>query len=156
HYVTGVETRRIAGAGGSLRRISALHVVEVARRGVLEDADRVREILVSHRIPPADQSGEVRIACDVVVNCLGAWSPIFSAKAGSPDTTEPVRRQICLVDVHARDLAPGVELEKLGMIVDASDLYFHPEGSHVLAGYSIPDEGSGFDFDYDGESFFET
>lgn len=156
HYVTGVETRRVAGAGGSLRRIAALHVVEVERRGVLEDAERVREILVSHRVKPADQCGEVRIACDVVVNCLGAWSPIFSAKVGVADVTEPVRRQICLVDVHASDLAPGVELETLGMIVDASDLYFHPEGSHVLAGYSIPDEGSGFDFDYDGDAFFET
>jgi hypothetical protein len=154
HYVTGVETRRVAGAGGRLRRIAALHVVEVERRGVLEDAERVREILVSHRVPPADQSGEVRIACGVVVNCLGAWSPIFSAKVGVADVTEPVRRQICLVDVHASDLAPGVDLGSLGMIVDASDS--HPEGSYVLAGYSIPDEGSGFDFDYDGDAFFET
>jgi len=156
HYVAGVETRRVAGAGGSLRRISALHVVEVAKRGVLEDAERVREILVSHRVPDADRRGESRIACEVVVNCLGAWSPIFSAKVGVTDVTEPVRRQICLVDVHASDLAPGAAIDTLGMIVDASDIYFHPEGSHVLAGYSIPDEGSGFDFDYDGESFFET
>jgi sarcosine oxidase subunit beta len=156
HYVSGVETRRVAGAGGSLRRVSALDVVEVARHGVLEDADRVREILVHHRVKAADQRGEVRIACDVVVNCLGAWSPIFSAKVGVNDVTEPVRRQICLVDVHASDLAPGVDLDALGMIVDASDLYFHPEGPHVLAGYSIPDEGSGFDFDYDGEPFFEN
>jgi glycine/D-amino acid oxidase-like deaminating enzyme len=156
HYVAGVETRRVAGAGGSLRRISALHVVEVAKRGVLEDAERVREILVSHRVPDADRRGESRIACEVVVNCLGAWSPIFSAKVGVTDVTEPVRRQICLVNVHERDLAPGVALDSLGMIVDASDLYFHPEGAHVLAGYSIPDEGSGFDFDYDGEPFFET
>jgi len=156
HYVTGVETRRVAGAGGSLRRVSALHVVEVERRGVLEDAERVREILVSHRVPESDSRGESRIECDVIVNCLGAWSPILSSKVGVSDVTEPVRRQICLVDVHASDLAPGVDLETLGMIVDASDLYFHPEGSHVLAGYSIPDEGTGFDFDYDGEPFFET
>jgi FAD-dependent oxidoreductase domain-containing protein 1 len=156
HYVTGVETRRVAGAGGSLRRISALHVVEVARRGVLEDAERLREILVSHRVPASDARGEARIECSGVVNCLGAWSPIFSAKVGVVDVTEPVRRQICLVDVHASDLPPGVALDDLGMIVDASDLYFHPEGSHVLAGYSIHDEGSGFDFDYDGEPFFES
>jgi glycine/D-amino acid oxidase-like deaminating enzyme len=41
------------------------------------------------------------------------------------------------------------------MIVDASDLYFHSEGPHILAGYSLPEESPGFDFDYDGESFFE-
>jgi FAD-dependent oxidoreductase domain-containing protein 1 len=156
HYVAGVETSRVAGAGGSLRRVSALHVVEVERRGVLEDAERLRHILTSHRVPASDRRGEVRIECGVVVNCLGAWSPIFSAKVGVNELTEPVRRQICLVDVHASDLAPCVGFDGLGMIVDASDLYFHPEGAHVLAGYSIPEESSGFDFDYDGESFFEN
>jgi sarcosine oxidase subunit beta len=91
-----------------------------------------------------------------VVNCLGAWSPIFSAKIGVSDVTEPVRRQICLVDVHDEDLPERVDLLAGGMIVDASDLYFHPEGSHVLAGYSIPEEPPGFDFGYDGRDFFET
>ncbi len=156
HYAVGVETRRVAGAGGSLRRVAAAHVVEVERRGPLEDADRLREILVTHRVPGDAQRRESRIECELVVNCLGAWSPVFSAKVGVGDVTEPVRRQICLVDVHASDLAPGVDLDSLGMIVDASDVYFHPEGPHVLAGYSIPDEGAGFDFDYDGPEFFET
>ena len=68
--------------------------------------------------------------------------------------TEPGRRQIALVDVHAEDLAAGVQLDQIGMIVDASGLYLHPEGPHVLAGFSTPDEAPGFDFHYDGESFF--
>ena len=97
---------------------------------------------------------ELRILCDSIVNCLGAWSPIFSAKIGVHDVTEPVRRQISLVDVHPEDAAPGVSLADLGMIVDASGLYFHPEGPHVLAGYSTPDEAPGFD--YDGRGFFES
>ena len=155
HYVLGVETQRVAGAGGSLRRIAAVHGVEVARLGVLDDADRLREILTTHRVAAEDQRDESRIECQVVVNCLGAWSTLFSAKVGVTDVTEPVRRQICLVDVHQSDLAPGVDLESLGMIVDANDLYYHPEGGHVLAGYSVPDEGSGYDFDYDGPEFFE-
>ncbi len=156
HYVTGVETRRVAGAGGSTRRVAAVHATQVERRGALADADLVREVLTSHRVPGAAARGESRIACEVIVNCLGAWSPVFSAKIGIGDVTEPVRRQICLVGVHASDLAAGVDLAALGMIVDASDLYFHPEGPHVLAGYSIPDEPAGFDFAYDGEAFFET
>jgi sarcosine oxidase subunit beta len=98
---------------------------------------------------------ESRIACDVIVNCLGAWSPIFSAKIGIRDVTEPVRRQIALLDVHAGDVAPGVDLTDMGMVVDPSGLYMHPEGGHVLAGYSIPDEPPGFDFGYDGDAFFE-
>jgi len=48
-----------------------------------------------------------------------------------------------------------VRLAQLGMIVDPSGLYFHPEGPHVLAGYSIPEEAPGFDFRYDGDAFFE-
>jgi len=80
---------------------------------------------------------------------------IRSAKIGVSDVTEAIRRQICLVDVREEDLAEGVDLASLGMIVDASDVYFHPEAGRVLAGYSIPDEAPGFDFDYDGDAYFE-
>ena len=40
------------------------------------------------------------------------------------------------------------------VIVDPTGLYFHPEGAHVLAGFSTPEEPPGFDFDYDGDPFF--
>jgi sarcosine oxidase subunit beta len=156
HYVAGVVTTRVAGAAGSVRRVDAVDIVSVERGEPLDEAGVMREILTTHRVPAAARRGEARLACDVIVNCLGAWSPVFSAKIGVTDVTEPVRRQICLVDVHARDLAEGVDLDALGMIVDASGLYFHPEGPHVLAGYSTPDEAPGFDFDYDGEAFFES
>jgi len=155
HYATGVETQRVAGAGGSLRRVSAVIAVEVQRHGAFEDADCLRDILVTHHVAADVQRSETRIECDTVVNCLGAWSPVLSAKLGVPDVTEPVRRQICLVDVQPRDRAPGVDLDGLGMVVDSSDLYFHPESGFVLAGYSIPDEAPGYDFDYDGRDFFE-
>jgi sarcosine oxidase subunit beta len=92
----------------------------------------------------------------MLVNCLGAWSAILAAKLGVADVTVPVRRQIALVDVHESDLAPGVGLEALGMIVTPEGLYFHPEGSYVLAGYSTPDEPPGFDFSYDGNDYFEV
>jgi sarcosine oxidase subunit beta len=156
HYVSGVETRKVVGAATAMRRVAALDVVEVAPGRPADEDGRVREILTTHRVPAAVQLAETRLFCEQVVNCLGAWSPIFSAKIGVRDVTEPVRRQISLVDVRARDLEPGVEIQRLPMIVDASGLYFHPEGAHVLAGYSIPDEPPGFDFAYDGDAFFET
>jgi len=155
HYVSGIATARVAGAAGALRRVSHVDVIEVAR-GDPTDADgTVREILTSHRIAPAAQRGELRLEPETVVNCLGAWSSVLLAKIGLRDVAEPVRRQISLVDVHASDLPAGASFERLGMIVDASGLYLHPEGPHVLAGYSTPDEAPGFDFGYDGDAFFE-
>jgi glycine/D-amino acid oxidase-like deaminating enzyme len=155
HYVAGVATQRLVGAHAALRRVAALDVVELPRGGVADADGVVRTILTTHSVPPQARARESQLASDVVVNCLGAWSPIFSAKIGVSDVTEPVRRQISLVGVHRHDLPEGVELESLGMIVDASGLYFHPEGAYVLAGYSTPDEPPGFDFSYDGEDFFE-
>ncbi|MBW2699144.1 MAG: FAD-binding oxidoreductase [Deltaproteobacteria bacterium] len=155
-YVTGVVTARSVGASGSLRGVTAVEVVEVATGPRAERENRLREILTTHRVPGAAVEAETRIECETVVNCLGAWSPIFSAKIGIRDVTEPVRRQISLVDVHDEDAPPGVDLRGLGMLVDTSGLYLHGEGGHVLAGYSTPDEAPGFDFGYDGQSFFES
>jgi sarcosine oxidase subunit beta len=155
-YVTGVHTARVAGRGGSLRRVTALDVVRVGGAGAGDPSGLLREILTSHRVPSEAVAAEARIEAEVVVNCLGAWSPLLMARLGLPDPTEPVRRQISLVDVHRQDLAPGVALDGLGMIVLASGLYFHPEGAHLLAGFSTPDEAPGYDFEYDGREFFEA
>ena len=156
HYVAGAVTQRVSGVAGSRRRVSAVDVIEVEHGEVADTGGTVREVLTTHRVPINKQVGEMRIYCDVAVNCLGAWSPILSSKIGVSDVTEAVRRQICLVDIHREDIAPGVSLDGLGMIVDASGLYFHPEGAHILAGFSVPNEAPGFDFDYDGNDFFET
>lgn len=155
HYATGVTTSRTMGAAGSLRRVESVDVVEVTQCSATDETGALRKILETHHIPDSARGTEIRIPCEVVINCLGAWSSVFSAKLGVVDVTVPVRRQICLVDVHAEDLAEGIALGAQGMIVDTSNVYFHPEGPHVLAGYSIPNEPPGFDFDYDGEDFFE-
>jgi FAD-dependent oxidoreductase domain-containing protein 1 len=155
HYVAGVGTAQSLGAAGSLRRVTHVDVVEVARGDPTDDDGALREILTTHRVPAHAALAEARLACDTVVGCLGAWSSVFLAKIGLSDPTQPVRRQIALVDVRRRDLPAGVDLEQVGMIVDPSGLYFHPEGAHVLAGYSIPEEAPGFDFAYD-DTFFET
>jgi FAD-dependent oxidoreductase domain-containing protein 1 len=154
HFVTGVRTALRAGPGsGARRRVVSVEAVEVARGDPADEGGAIRRILTTHHVPSAAVVRELSIACDAIVNSLGAWSPVFSAKIGVRDVTEPVRRQIALVDVRP---PPDIALAELGMIVDASDLYFHPEGGHVLAGYSIPDEPPGFDFEYDGEAFFEA
>ncbi|MDX1648445.1 MAG: FAD-binding oxidoreductase [Myxococcota bacterium] len=154
-YVVGVRTAREVGPAGRLRRVVAVDALRIGRLDPADDSGRLREILTAHRVPPDLVEGEVRIEADAVVSCLGAWSPLLSAKLGLPDATLPLRRQLALVDVHREDRAPGVDFEALGMIVDPSGIYYHPEGPHVLAGFSIPDEPPGYDFDYDGDLFFE-
>jgi glycine/D-amino acid oxidase-like deaminating enzyme len=151
HYVSGVSTSRQAP---SKRRVSWVDITEIAGRDPMDQQGSIRSILTTHVVPPERVESHERIECDLVVNCLGAWSPVFSAKVGISDVTEPTRRQICMVSVQHEDAQRMRELLSLGMVVDPSDLYFHPEGNDILAGYSIPDEAPGFDFDYDGEAFF--
>jgi glycine/D-amino acid oxidase-like deaminating enzyme len=78
----------------------------------------------------------------------GAWSDNALRLFGLRNYTEPVRRQICVVDNRQTNFADH------GMIVDTSGLYFHNEGAHILAGYSPPDTPPGHHFNYDGEPFF--
>ncbi len=155
HFIAGVSTETVSTAGVARRRVSAVDVCEVRRGDPTDESGAIREILTTHRVSSAHLVEESRLTCDAVVNCLGAWSPIFSAKIGISDVTEPVRRQIALVDPQPEPAAAEA-LSNAGMVVDASNLYFHPEGGHVLAGYSTPDEPPGFDFSYDGEPFFEA
>jgi sarcosine oxidase subunit beta len=153
HYVAGVET---TAAAPGLRRVSALHVLELAPPPAGDEGRRVERALTQHDLPPEWIVGHRVVRPEVFVNALGAWSPILSAKLGVRDVATPVRRQIALVDVRPEDVAPGVELAAHGMIVDASGLYLHPEGRFVLAGYSTPGEPPGYDFSYDGRAFFEA
>jgi glycine/D-amino acid oxidase-like deaminating enzyme len=155
HYVSGIETALASGESGTLRRIRAVEICEIHPGEPADEAGSLLRILTTHRVPPDLAARESSFECETFVNCLGAWSPLLSAKIGVRDVTEPVRRQISLVDVRREDLAPGVEPGKLGMVVDASGLYLHPEGRFFLAGYSPPDDAPGYDFSYDGPAFFE-
>jgi len=78
----------------------------------------------------------------------GAWSPSALKLVGLKNLSEPIRRQICLVDNRATNL------EAYGMVVDTSGVYFHNDGAYILAGYSPPEEPAGYHFKYDGERFF--
>ncbi len=152
HYVEGVETgEHVPGS----RRVELVHVVEVPKGDPADEAGVIERILTRHRVPPETALDHPSIRPDVFVNALGAWSPVLSSKLGVRDSAVPVRRQISLVDVRAADVPDGMDLRALGMIVDPSGVYFHPEGPYILSGYSNPEEPSGYDFRYDGDAFFE-
>ena len=85
-----------------------------------------------------------------LVNAAGAWASKLAKLYGHEVPSQPVRRQVSIFDCQKMDLTP------YGMIVDTSGVYFHAEAGHVLAGYATPDEPTGFNFKYDGDSFFET
>jgi sarcosine oxidase subunit beta len=152
HYVEGLEI--VEQSPGS-RRVAQVHVVELAKTDPTDEGRAIERALTQHRLDPELALDHPSIRTEFFINALGAWSPLLDAKLGTRSVSIPVRRQISMVDVHARDVREGVDLSRLGMIVDPSDLYFHAEGPYVLAGYSRPAEPSGYAFHYDGDAFFQ-
>ncbi|MDO8433189.1 MAG: FAD-dependent oxidoreductase [Candidatus Binatus sp.] len=137
-YVVAIET----GASGV--RLEAWQSDEP-----LTDAGLVR--MMTQDGPGEAETGRmIDLSADSIVVAGGAWSPAAMKLLGIRNWTEPVRRQICLVDNRVTNLGA------YGMIVDTSGVYFHNEGAHILAGYSPPDEPPGYHFNYDGEPFFEN
>lgn len=84
-----------------------------------------------------------------IVNCAGAWAPPLAKKIGYETKSQAFRRQISIFDCH------DVDMRAYGMIVDTSGVYFHPEADHILAGWADGSEPPGYNFTYDGQTFFE-
>jgi len=84
-----------------------------------------------------------------VVNCAGAWASHLAKILGYEVQSKPVRRQVSLFS------AQNLDLNKYGMIVDTSGVYFHPEATYGLAGFADPSEKEGLSFAYEEERFFE-
>jgi glycine/D-amino acid oxidase-like deaminating enzyme len=95
----------------------------------------------------AGEAPTVRYRAKRVVNCAGPWAGEVARRLGYATPARAVRRQVCIFD--CRD----VDLSRYGMIVDPSGVYSHPEAMNGLAGIALP-EAEGFNFAYDGESFF--
>lgn len=117
-------------------------------------ADKAMSDAALMRMMTQDGPGEAeeghleKLEAGAIVIAGGAWSRNVLRLLGLKDYSEPIRRQICLVDNRETNL------DAYGMIVDTSGLYFHNEGPHILAGYSPP-EAPGYHFNYDGEEFFQ-
>ncbi len=115
----------------------------------MPDAGLIR--LLTQDAPGEAETGHLfTITAKAVVIASGAWSPHLLRLLGLENYSEPVRRQVCLVDNRTTNL------DRYGMIVDTSGVYFHNEGPHILAGYSLPKEPPGYHFNYDGDAFFQA
>jgi FAD-dependent oxidoreductase domain-containing protein 1 len=134
-----------------------VHAIDAGEREVRVGCWRADEALSDEtliRMMSQDAPGEpaaghlVEIGAGAVAITGGAWSPSALRLVGLKNLSEPIRRQICLVDSRTAKLAA------YGMIVDTSGVYFHNDGAYILAGYSPPAEPPGYHFNYDGERFF--
>ncbi|HTO06659.1 MAG TPA: FAD-binding oxidoreductase [Myxococcota bacterium] len=152
HHLDGIE---VAERAPGVRAVERVDFTVIAKGDPADEARVIERILTQNGVPREAAVDHVSIRPDVFVNALGAWSPIVSARLGVHSFSQPVRRQISIVDVRAHDVPQGVDLHGGPMIVDASGVYFHPEGPYTLAGYSNADEPAGYRFDYDGDEFFE-
>jgi sarcosine oxidase, subunit beta len=153
HY----RTRAAAGGAKFLDRIY-VHAATVAADEVrlqcaqaaapVTDDDLAR-LMTDDGVGEAQPGRPFELRAEAVAITTGAWSDRVLKIFGLKNYSDPIRRQLCLVDNRVTNFAA------YGMIVDTSGVYFHNEGAHILAGYSPPDTPPGRHFNYDGESFFQ-
>ena len=124
-------------------RAAAVTAYDLGGRGKGPDGygDAAREILTKGA--PDKDLPVVELKCGTLINTAGAWAPVVSRLYGfEDDAIKPRRRQMVVID------APDVDLSEYGMVIDTSDVYFHQEGTGILAGYSNMDEPAGYNFDF--------
>jgi len=133
-----------------------VHAIEAGQSGARIGCWRADQSISDEtliRMMTEDGPGEAaaghlfELSTDAVAITGGAWSPSALKLVGLKNLSQPIRRQICLIDSRETDLGA------YGMIVDTSGLYCHNDGAYILAGYS-PEEPPGYHFNYDGERFF--
>jgi glycine/D-amino acid oxidase-like deaminating enzyme len=112
------------------------------------DHDEIKKMLTAGGVPKGAEA--IKLRAGALVNCSGAWARRFANCMGTDCLSAAVRRQVSVFSCKEVDLTP------YGMFVDSSGVYFHPEADNILGGYATPEEPSGFNFEYEGESFFEN
>lgn len=121
----------------------------VAKRFPPMLSDEIRQsVLCGLEEAQSSEVSLIRYRASRVVNCAGPWAARVARVLGYHCPSVAVRRQISLFDCRELDLS------REGMMVDPSGVYFHPEATHLLAGFANHGEPPGFNFTYDGENFF--
>ena len=93
-----------------------------------------------------------RIQCKIIVNAAGPYAAVVGKMAGIELPVEPVRKMAFVFDPHTKfdyDLPLVVDTDGL--------LYFrHEPGKTILTGRSIPDEQSGFNFEWNRDYYMDV
>ncbi|MGE4232776.1 MAG: NAD(P)/FAD-dependent oxidoreductase [Bacteriovoracia bacterium] len=119
------------------------------------DQDEIKTILstdvsdLSSKMNPSKMPSMVEISAKYLVNCSGAWARKFAKLMRMDCPSRALRRQVSVFECRQ------VDITHAGMFVDPSGVYFHSEAKNILAGYATPDEPEGYNFEYDGEAFFQ-
>jgi glycine/D-amino acid oxidase-like deaminating enzyme len=134
--------------------LAALFRKAAQARGVVILHDSVIAIEVGPQAEAVQLAGGRRIACGALVNAAGPWAGALAALAGLQLPVEPRKRTVYVIDSRA---APEA-LRQAPLTVDASGVWFRPEGRVFLCGLS-PDEAHeppATDLDTIDQTFFET
>lgn len=111
--------------------------------------DEIKKVLTQSQDKIPEHAEALVIKTKTLVNCSGAWAKRFAQCMGTTCESSALRRQVSIFECREVDLTP------FGMFVDCSGVYFHTEANYILGGYATPEEAEGYNFEYDGESFFE-
>jgi FAD-dependent oxidoreductase domain-containing protein 1 len=92
-----------------------------------------------------------QIGCGIVINAAGPYASVVGKMAGIDLPVEPVRKMAFVFD-------PKIKFDyDLPLVIDTDGLlYFrHESGKTILTGRSIPDEPSGFNFEWDRDYYMD-
>ncbi|MGD9651066.1 MAG: NAD(P)/FAD-dependent oxidoreductase [Candidatus Dadabacteria bacterium] len=139
-FISGFFINGVKVEGGRAAAVTAYDLGGLGK-GQGGYGDAAREILTKGA--PDKDLPVAEFKCGTLINTAGAWAPVVSRLYGfEDDAIKPRRRQMVVID------APDVDLSEYGMVIDTSDVYFHQEGTGILAGYSNMDEPAGYNFDF--------
>lgn len=126
------------------------------RKAISQGAEYIRGAVTGierdgNRITGVTLDGGSRIACGALVDAAGPWAGDVAALAGVDLPVRPRKRFVHVIDCRT----PNPDCP---MVIDASGVYFRPEGTTYLTGVSPyegePDEDC-YDFEMDWTLFEE-